>query len=200
MRAEDVYQCGKCGLCLAQCPVYQVTRDETTSPRAKVQLIKHFAHQGMQASSHLRDLVSTCLMCGACSSFCPSGVDHDSLFMRMRSQMTDNFGENWRLRIVYHLLSQEQKVEYANQFARMGQKVLSSLSATRVGDIPVQRLPRLNKRPFRKQIAEVHAAQGKERGRILYFTGCATHYLYDQVGWSVLQVLTALGYRVEVPK
>ncbi|MDZ7760382.1 MAG: (Fe-S)-binding protein [Desulfovermiculus sp.] len=200
MRAEEVDQCGKCGLCLALCPVYQVTREETVSPRAKVQLIKHFARQDIQASPYLRDLVSKCLMCGACSSFCPSGVEHSGLFMRMRSQMTETFGQNWRLRVLHHLLSGSGQLELASRFARWGQKITRNMSRSSIGDIPLKRLPSLNSRPFRRQAPAVNEPEGQDRGTVLYFTGCATSYLYDQTGWATLKVLTRLGYRVKIPQ
>ncbi len=65
MTAEEVHQCAKCGACLTACPVYSELRNETASPRAKVQLIGHYAEKGLPASPHLNELVNRCLMCGS---------------------------------------------------------------------------------------------------------------------------------------
>ena len=53
MKADEAYQCGKCGLCLTSCPVYRVTREETTAPRAKVHLIKNYAESRLPATDRL---------------------------------------------------------------------------------------------------------------------------------------------------
>jgi glycolate dehydrogenase iron-sulfur subunit len=62
MEAGEIHRCNRCGLCLAVCPVYGQRPQESLSPRAKVQLIKHYALQELAPSLQLRDIVSQCLM------------------------------------------------------------------------------------------------------------------------------------------
>lgn len=202
MHAEEVHQCVKCGACLAVCPVYAELRNETASPRAKVQLIGHYAENGLPPSKHLNDLVDRCLMCGACASNCPGGLRHNRLFMRMRAHLGADIGENWRLKVLYHFLSHDQQLAFAARFARFGRNVVMENVAreARLGNIPVKRLPKFNVRPFRDQVPEISMPAGDAKGTVLYFTGCGTQHVFEAVGHAVVTVLTAMGFRVEIPK
>jgi len=202
MKHEEVFQCSKCGACLTTCPVYDQLREEAAAPRAKVQLIRHYAEKELPPSKYLNDIVNRCLMCGTCTTNCPSGVPHASLFMRMRACMAADHGENWRLKMLYHFLSHEQQLKLAAKFARVGRNVVMEKVAreVKVGNIPVKRLPKLNTRPFRDQAAQISNPAKEPIATVLYFTGCATNHAFDAIGHAVVKVLTAMGFRVEIPK
>ena len=202
MDAEGTYRCGKCGACLTVCPVYREIRDETASPRAKVQLIKHYAEKNLSGSPHLGTLVNRCLMCGGCTAGCPSGVQHDSLFMRMRDCMAADHGEAWKHKVLFHFLSHNAQLRLAARFAGIGRNVVLEHLArdVKIGRIPIKRLPRFNARPFRDQVPEITLPRRKAVGTVVYFTGCATQYVYEKIGHATLRVLTAMGFRVEIPK
>lgn len=201
VRASETDRCNKCGLCLSVCPVYGQKRQESLSPRAKVQLIRHYAEQDLASSPALHQIVSQCLMCGSCSAGCPSGVDHASLFQRMRSAMVGDFGQDWKKRAVYHFLSHEKQLHLAARFAGMGQKAALDrlFDEFKLGNIPLKRMPRFNERPFRETVPAVIDPRGEMRGTLLYFTGCATNYVFGDTGGDVVKVLTTMGYRVEIP-
>ncbi len=202
MIAEEVHHCNKCGLCLSTCPVFRETREESVSPRAKVQLIRHYAEEGLPTSPRLNDLVHRCLMCGSCTANCPSGVKHDALFMRMRAGMADDYGEDWVKRVIFHFLSHERQLHFASKFGALGRaRVLENLvREVKIGAIPVKRLPRFNSRPFRDQMADVIEPRTPARGTVLYFTGCAANYIHEDVGRATVRVLAKMGFRVEIPK
>ena len=73
MKAEEAYQCGKCGLCLTSCPVYRVTREESITPRAKVHLIRSYVEARLPDTDRMQDKLQCCLMCGTCTAMCPGG-------------------------------------------------------------------------------------------------------------------------------
>ena len=201
MKADEVYQCNKCGLCLSTCPVYGESLDEKSSPRAKVQLIKHYAEQDLASSNYLSGIIGSCLMCGTCTANCPSGVTHDQLFMRMRSEMVEDYGENWTFKVLFHLLSHEEQLRLAGKLSSFGANWLKNhvLGGVKLGTIPLKRFPDLNNTPFRKAFRERAVPGDARRGTVLYFTGCATNYVDTAVGYAVTEVLSRMGYRVEVP-
>jgi glycolate oxidase iron-sulfur subunit len=202
MDADDVYRCVKCGLCLMTCPVYREVLEETAGPRAKVQLIKHYAENDLPPSERLNEIVLRCLMCGTCTSNCPSGVRHDALFMRMRSSLVDDFGENWIKKVIFHLLTHDNQLRWAAKFAALGRSgALDKLvQQVKLGHVALKKLPKINKTPFRSRMAEVIEPLSTARGTVLYFTGCGTNYVYDEVGRATVAVLHRMGYRVEIPK
>jgi len=193
--------CGKCGICLAVCPVYKVMKEEQSSPRARIRLIKAFREGRLVSSPLLKELVSRCLMCGSCAANCPSGVDHYSQFMEMRAQLIEELGDRPEIRGLVYLLAKEQRLRLAMGAARMGQAVIPERlqKKYKFGNIAVKNYPRLNRKPFRAAVAEEIAPSGEERGTVLYFTGCATNYIFDETGFAVVKLLGRLGYRVIIP-
>lgn len=194
--------CGKCGICLAVCPVYRVLREEQASPRARIQLIKAFNGKKLESSPLLKELISKCLMCGSCAANCPSGVDHYAQFMEMRSRLILDQGDRAEIRGLVYLLAKEHRLRLAMGAARLGQTVIPDYfqKKYRLGNISVKKYPKLNRKPFRSAVGEQIAPEGAERGTVLYFTGCATNYIFDETGFSTLKLLGRLGYRVIIPR
>ena len=89
----------------------------------------------------------------------------------------------------------------AADLGRAGQRLLVDGLRVRwkIGNIPLSKFPRFGAPSFGNRGAGRFAARGKIIGRILYFTGCATQLFYQDVGRSVVDVLTALGFEVVVP-
>ena len=90
--AEEFDQCIKCGLCLANCPVCKELFLEKYTPRGKIQLARYYCRGDLGLSDHYRDIFSRCLLCGACSVTCPSGVDLKKVFLSMREQIAEERG------------------------------------------------------------------------------------------------------------
>lgn len=199
---SEARDCGRCGLCLEKCPVYQATLDETVSPRSKVQLSRYVAENNLDCSSSLSEVFSKCLMCGTCTASCPSDLRHDILFMKLRSTLSNELGNTWPFRIIYHLLSDEQKLKLVTKVARYGRnKVFKGLFRNfNIAGYNLKQVPRLNDQPFRNQMPETNLHQGEFQGTILYFTGCATNHMFDKIGKSLVRVLTKMGFDVVIPK
>jgi len=89
--AEDEYlHCIRCGLCLSVCPLYRLTLNETDSPRARVALLRA-VREGMieEPSDDTAARFFSCLLCGACTFACPSGVTVDRILELTRGEMSD---------------------------------------------------------------------------------------------------------------
>lgn len=194
--------CGKCGFCLAVCPVYKVLVDEKASPRARIQLIKAYNEGRIGSSPLLKELITKCLMCGSCTANCPSEVDHYDQFMKMRAEMIKDHAEPIEIRGLIYLLAREQRLKMAASLARIGQEVLPRTFAEkyRLGNIALSKLPSLNSKTFRSQVKAEVAPLNAERGSVVYFTGCATNHVFDSIGYATLKLLTHMGYRVIIPR
>ncbi len=90
--AEEFDQCIKCGLCLATCPVYKELLLEKYTPRGKIQLARYYSQGDLELSDHYRDIFAKCLLCGACSVTCPSGVNLKKVFLSVRDQVAHKRG------------------------------------------------------------------------------------------------------------
>lgn len=89
--SEDAYlHCIRCGLCLAVCPTYRLTLNETDSPRARVALLRAM-RDGLveRPTDRTAAMFFRCLLCGACTFTCPSGVTVDRVLELTRGEMAD---------------------------------------------------------------------------------------------------------------
>lgn len=203
--AENVYHCIKCGLCSAHCPVYREIRMEHASPRGKVQIAKKMLENDLSLTEEVKKaFLSTCLLCGSCVANCPSGVDQVSLFSGVRWRAMQKYGADWRNRAMFSVLSSRWMMSASvtlGEWARRnfgGHWIESRLNA---GALCVERIPPLNEKPFNEMAPEVvQPKKGKTNARVLYFHGCATKYLYGDVGMAVVDVLSKMGVEVIIPK
>ncbi len=200
--SEQVYNCIKCGLCSNTCPVYAQLRFEGVSPRGKVQLIKKILEGKLEISENFARLLGTCLLCETCMVNCPSGVGLDRLMKAMRADVVAKYSLPWQKRALHLLLSGPHLLPFAVFWGRILEAPLRSLLPKdgKAGTIPCSRFPRLNSMPLLSQYPEIIPPVGPRVGRVLYFVGCATNYLSENVGHSVISVLGKLGVEVIIPK
>jgi glycolate oxidase iron-sulfur subunit len=198
---ELVDRCNKCGLCIPACPVYQQLLMEAASPRGKVQLVKSFLEGEVQLSKRFKEIILTCLLCENCVVNCPSGVRHDHVFTDLRTELVKKHGLNWKKKLLFKLLTNEKFLHSTSVFAKLGRNWLLETFAKgmHVGNIPVERLPKVNAKPFRDRFDGVILPEGEPRGRVYYFTGCFTNYFADEVGLAVVNVLKKMRLAIEIP-
>ena len=90
--------CISCGYCLSACPTYQITKDERSSPRGRISLMKEFNSGSIEVTNELFvEQSSFCLGCRACEPVCPAGVQYGALLEEWR-EITWT-GKNLPLRI-----------------------------------------------------------------------------------------------------
>jgi glycolate dehydrogenase iron-sulfur subunit len=199
---EQVHSCIRCGLCMNSCPVYRQLYFEGASPRGKIQLIKKVLEGKLEPSENFYRLLGTCLLCDTCSVTCPSGVRLDRLMKAMRAELAGKFRMPREKRAVLYLLSSSRLLPFCISWGRAIQNPLRYLLPEhgKLGTIPYSKLPRLSSKPFLSRYPETVLAAGPRKGRVLYFVGCATNYLAENVGDSVIGVLTRLGVEVIMPE
>lgn len=119
----------------------------------------------------------------------------------MRAELVKKFKLPWQKRVLFNMLSGNRLLPFLMQWGGgLGNTLVGLVpGGKKIGTIPFDRLPRLNRKPFRQQVPEVIRVP-EPKGRVLYFTGCATNYLYEDVGRSTLEVLRRLGIEVVLPK
>ena len=87
---EEALHCIRCGLCLSACPTYRESLNETDSPRARVALVRA-VKEGLleRPTGEYSNAFFRCLMCGACTFSCPSGVAVDRVLELTRGELAD---------------------------------------------------------------------------------------------------------------
>jgi len=201
---EHVYHCAKCGLCLNACPVYREMLVESHSPRGKVQLAKHIIEGDLDITKHMSDILfSSCLLCGSCVAACPSGVRQDALFSGLRWRAAERYGLGFTKKLFFQVLSRGWLMSTSAWFGKWVRKIFGGPwieNRMKAGNLPVAGVPAMNPKPFNDEFPEIVRPEGTVNARVLYFHGCATNYVFGDVGRAVVSVLTRMGVQVEIPK
>jgi Fe-S oxidoreductase len=83
-------QCIRCGLCLAVCPTYRATLNESDSPRGRIALARAQGEARLARSDNYADRFYRCLLCAACESICPSGAQALDILQGTRDDVADH--------------------------------------------------------------------------------------------------------------
>lgn len=193
---EDlISKCVRCGSCKALCPTYIVDSTEGMSPRGRVSLFKSYMEGQLNLTSKLDYRLFSCMLCGACNTLCPLGINVTDAMYDIRIRLK-NF--DTKRRILAYFLKFSMKNPY-RLFRLL--KIIDEL-----GDI----FPSLRKK-FLKDLTQkipahilrdetfIYKAE-KTKARIAVFTGCTVNVLYPNIGKSLIYSLNKLGYDAVLPK
>jgi glycolate oxidase iron-sulfur subunit len=82
---QTLAACISCGFCLPACPTYALTKDERSSPRGRITLMRALQDGTVGADEPaLGEQASFCLGCRACEPVCPAGVQYGQLLEQWR--------------------------------------------------------------------------------------------------------------------
>jgi len=202
--ASDVEQCMKCGFCSYFCPVYREEKDEKGLARGKNQLIR-FLLKGEQAlTAGFYQAIDNCLLCKTCVQYCPAKTRIDHAIVAARGDFAAEKGLPFSKSIVFrHILPRRGLFGLALRIASWFQfllprgegrfrhlpQFLTALGAGRA-------VPEVAPRFLRQMLPERNAPRGRPLYRVGFFSGCATEYMFPEVGRMIVDVLTALDCEV----
>jgi len=202
----ELYQCVHCGLCLDQCPTYRATRLEPESPRGRIHLVKAAADGRIELNDRFKEHIYLCLLCRACESACPSGVQYGRIAEAAREQLgppgsafgrallsfvfTQLLPYRRRLRLVFALLRLYQKSAL--------QRVMRWLLPQNLREMDAL-LPAIPARFFTPS-ANSLSPVGACRAKVAMLDGCVMPLLFGAVNAATLHVLQRNGCEVIFPK
>ncbi|MDP2972936.1 MAG: FAD-binding protein, partial [Deltaproteobacteria bacterium] len=85
--ANDILSCAQCGNCVARCPVYHATGDETFTSRGKLLTIKNALKTNKIELSKVLPLYF-CLHCGRCDEECQVNLKHRPLYEHLEKYLS----------------------------------------------------------------------------------------------------------------
>ncbi|MEV0199741.1 (Fe-S)-binding protein [Nonomuraea sp. NPDC050691] len=104
-------RCIACGFCLPACPTYALTKDETSSPRGRIDLMRALDEGRLPADDpRVREEASFCLGCRACETVCPAGVQYGDLLEEWRDQQWQGTGRPLAARLLMILVDARWRV------------------------------------------------------------------------------------------
>lgn len=190
--AKEINRCIQCNFCLEHCPVYIQEGVESSVARGRLNLIQAFlVEKTIVPSERGGELLNSCLLCTNCTQGCPSGIPVDDIVITARTELKKAYGlgkgKGFLLRQVVNRSNTTNLATWALSLAK------------RLNMVPKD-FPEVPSRSFEQQVATNVKPKGKVRGKVGYFIGCATNYLYPEVGDAVVKVLSACGFEVVIPE
>ena len=101
---NDLNNCSRCGLCQAVCPVFEITKNDSTSPKGKFILLNEMLKTSGKPSRILKKYMKTCLNCGKCIEYCPSKINIKEINNAFEKDFP-SFNFNFLLLIEYFISS-----------------------------------------------------------------------------------------------
>jgi len=156
------------------CPVFQAGGRESLSARGRLHLLEHL--DPAKASAAYAEILSQCLLCGACRSVCSRGLDPPARFIAGRERLEKTAGRQVLLRAI-------------TQKALSTPALLATISS--LGRPLLERLPadsglrlRLGLPQERKAAPPLPETPGQkpEPPSLAFFPGCYATHLHRETG------------------
>ncbi|MBW1711031.1 MAG: (Fe-S)-binding protein [Deltaproteobacteria bacterium] len=202
---EALEECVSCGRCLAECPLYKITGREGSSARGKLALLKAELGGEVDLARRMKDLLSYCLMCGACAESCVNEVKGDELIQAGRTLAVKNRG----LPGIKRLLARDVMSHGSLSRAALASRSLWLKNVPPESGLhfrfplpglnPDRWLPPLAPQPFLDAPPETIQPSGSGP-RVALFAGCVANYLHPETALAAVRVLEAAGARVFIPR
>lgn len=212
---DDVLsQCIHCGMCLAVCPTYELTKFERSSPRGRIKLIKAVARGEMAISDSFAEEMNFCLDCQACETACPAGVKYGSMVEAARVEVDNSGYGSFAARFIKKIALKYVLASNAllKLFARLLyvyqnwglQKIVHSLHLLKLFSLKLEEIdklaPRVSK-TFSDDLFEVISKpEGEVKYKTAFLTGCLMNVMFAEINKDTVDVLKACGCEVFAPK
>lgn len=188
----------------AMCPSYHVTRNEKDTTRGRANTLREMLTNTEQANKfnqkELKEVFDLCLSCKACSSECPSNVDVATLKAEFSYQYQEANGYSFRNKLFayntkYNALG--SKIPKVTNFM-FNSSLFGGIIKNISGVAPERSLPNVYKFNFDKYLGQIDTSVKKSLGSVVLYIDEFTKYLDVNLGIDAIQVLTKLGYNVEL--
>ncbi|OGR51667.1 MAG: hypothetical protein A2049_10210 [Elusimicrobia bacterium GWA2_62_23] len=194
-------QCNRCGYCETACPTYMLTGRETISARGRNQFMRLLVEGKAKDPADAAEALSTCLLCGACSSACYAKVPTPDIVLEGRRAL-DGYGDNFFARAAVKtlldapgLFSFWLKLAYLAKLtglprlaARLGLYDLLGMPGLADAEGALDRVPlRFAADLLRKDPAL--KTDGRTAVNWAYFAACGPNYLFTDVALATVRVL-----------
>jgi glycolate oxidase iron-sulfur subunit len=205
----DLNRCIRCGQCMSVCPVYQATFREADVARGKLALLESVETGNIRWSDRLGEILSRCLLCGACAQVCASSVKTTLMIQSGRRRL---FEVEKRGRSQGALLKSIREGHLSARVLLKGGALLQALACKKIPEMSGLHLrfplpffterstvPPIAWTPFLDAFRPEPAVNAKD-SRIGLFVGCGANYLFPDIAWALVRILGRLGATLVVPE
>lgn len=212
---DILQQCIHCGMCLATCPTYELTKLERSSPRGRIRLIRSVARGEMELSETFAEEMNFCLDCQACETACPAGVKYGRMVETARvvvdeagfgSSKFSLFIKRFALR---KIVASRNGLKFVSRllwlYQKIGlQKFVRSTGILKVFSKNLAEIETLSPAIADKfsdtQINEIELPNGEVKYKTAFHFGCLMNTMFADINIDTIDVLKECGCKVITPK
>ena len=211
---DILQQCIHCGMCLATCPTYDITKLERSSPRGRIKMIKSVARGEMEMSRIFADEMNFCLDCQACETACPAGVKYGRMVETARvvvdnTKYVSKLGVTIKrfalrkivasrngLKFVSRLLWLYQKIGLQKLFRATGILKIFSKNFAEIETLS----PAIAEKFSDTQINEIEMPNGEVKYKTAFHFGCLMNTMFADINIDTIDVLKECGCKIITPQ
>lgn len=198
-------KCVKCGKCIQVCTIYDINRDETTSPRGFLDLVGAYERGELKLDKTAKNIFESCFLCTNCVSVCPSSLRVDSAIERVRYDIAQKYGIAWYKKAFFYLLRHRKIMDFCAKMGYVFQSCAFKIKDRAMSprfSLPLVKkerlLPTASKSSFLNANAEFIDNGGEKSVGI--FIGCMANYAYTEIGDGLLKILKTLKINAHLMK
>ena len=190
------------------CPSYRATKNEKDTTRARANALREFLTNSDKPNKfdnkELKEVFDLCISCKGCKSECPSSVDVAALRAEFLYQYQKENGTSLRSKAFVNNGSMNKLASQASGLSNFlfSNKITAGIAKKAMGIAPERSLPKLSKQSLNKfYLDNKDRLRVKDPIKTVYlFNDEFTNYLDAGIGIDSLELLSKLGYQVEIIK
>ncbi|MFZ2322683.1 MAG: (Fe-S)-binding protein [Ignavibacteriaceae bacterium] len=211
---DILQQCMHCGMCLATCPTYDLTKLERSSPRGRIRMIRSVARGEMELSPLFAEEMNFCLDCQACETACPAGVKYGQMVEAARvvvdeAGLGSKFGLTLKRFALRKVVASRNGLKFVSRLLWLYQKIglQKFVRATGLLKIFSKNLSEIEKlspviadKFSDKQIKEIELPVGEVKYKTAFHFGCLMNTMFADINIDTIDVLKECGCKVVTPQ
>jgi glycolate oxidase iron-sulfur subunit len=211
---DILQQCMHCGLCLATCPTYDITKMERSSPRGRIRMIRSVARGEMEMSELFADEMNFCLDCQACETACPAGVKYGTMVETARvavdkTKYVSKFGVAVKRFVLRRVVASRNGLKFISRllwlYQKTGlQKLVRLTGVLRIFSKNLAEIETLSPAIADKfsdtQIKEIELPIGEVKYKTAFHFGCLMNTMFADINMDTIDVLKECGCKIITPQ
>lgn len=188
------------------CPSFMATRDEKDSTRARANTLREFLTRSDDenpfAHPEVKEVMDLCISCKGCKSECPSNVDMATLKAEFQYQYYKKHGVPQRAKAFANVAKIHKLGSIFPALNNLGIKLFGEMTKKRLGIAEKRTIPTLYKTTLGKWFKKNQRRLKPQnyKGKVYFFNDEFTNYLDTEIGIKAIELLSKLGYEVEIPE
>jgi glycolate oxidase iron-sulfur subunit len=201
-------------MCLAVCPTYDMTKNERSSPRGRIKLIKSVARGEMEITNLFAEEMNFCLDCQACETACPAGVKYGSMVEAARVEVDNTSYRSSLYKFIKRFLlktvvGSRTNLKFFSRLLRIYQnsfirKLLHKSGMMKIFSANLEEIdklsPTVSKKFSDEIIPEITIPKGEVKYKTAFLSGCLMNVMFAEINKDTVNVLQNCSCEVFTPK